>query len=259
MRKRISILPLQSKPVYTKVRAELASPLVRWIRQHSRFVKITSSLLVVIVIAGAVFMMIQNGKGPADGSADPNPVTTPPVTAPPASSDTVPEKPLPTATVVEEGEQEGRTELSFHFKQPVACRDFNVDELQIVGKDASTLFEVASPELTRVCADETTGEAKADPSGTEIESTENQTDPNTGTTEGEDSSDPAEGEAVQSSESVGDAQENQTYSSQVTVKLDKPLDVPSRKVVVDGVSYELSDESALSEEQTPENETDEGV
>lgn len=186
----------------------------------------------------------------------------PPVTAPPASSDTVPEKPLLTATVVEEGEQEGRTELSFHFKQPAACRDFNVDELQIVGKDASTLFEAASPELTRVCADETTGEAKADPSGTEIESTENQTDPNTGTAEGEDSSDPAEGEAVQSSESVGDAQENQTYSSQVTVKLDKPLDVSLvEKVVVDGVSYELSDESALSEEpeQTPENETDEGV
>ncbi|OIB01905.1 hypothetical protein AK95_03100 [Paenibacillus sp. LC231] len=250
------------KPVYTKVRAELASPLVRWIRQHSRFVKITSSLLAVIVIAGAVFMMIQNGKGPADGSADPNPVTTPPVTAPPASSDTVPEKPLLTATVVEEGEQKGKTELSFHFKQPAACRDFNVDELQIVGKDASTLFEAASPELTRVCADETTGEAEADPSGTEIESTENQTDPNTGTAEGEDSSDPAEGADGQSSESVGDAQENQTYSSQVTVKLDKPLDVSLvEKVVVDGVSYELSDESALLEEpeQTPENETDEGV
>ena len=63
-------------------------------------------------------------------------------------------------------------------------------------------------------------------------------------------------------ESVGDAQENPTYSSQVTVKLDQPLDVSLiGKVVVDGVSYELSDESALSEEQeqTPENETDEGV
>ena len=46
------------------------------------------------------------------------------------------------------------------------------------------------------------------------------------------------------------------------MKLDKPLDVSLvEKVVVDGVSYDLSDESALSEEpeQTPENETDEGV
>lgn len=250
------------KPVYTKVRAELASPLVRWFRQHSRFVKITSSLLAVIVIAGAVFMMVQNGKGPADGSADPNPVTTPPVTAPPASSDTVPEKPLLTATVVEEGEQAGKTELSFHFKQPAACRNFNVDELQIVGKDASTLFEAAGPELTWVCADETTGEAEADPSGTETESTGNQADTNTGTTEGEGTSDPVEGPDGQSSESVGDAQETPTYSSKVTVKLEQALDISLvEKVVVDGVSYELSDESALSEEpeQTPDNEKDEGV
>lgn len=250
------------KPVYTKVRAELASPLVRWFRQHSRFVKITSSLLAVIVIAGAVFMMVQNGKGPADGSADPNPVTTPPVTAPPASSDTVPEKPLLTATVVEEGEQAGKTELSFHFKQPAACRNFNVDELQIVGKDASALFEAAGPELTWVCADETTGEAEADPSGTETESTGNQADTNTGTTEGEGTSDPVEGPDGQSSESVGDAQETPTYSSKVTVKLEQALDISLvEKVVVDGVSYELSDESALSEEpeQTPDNEKDEGV
>ena len=65
-----------------------------------------------------------------------------------------------------------------------------------------------------------------------------------------------------SSDNVGDATANQTYSSQVTVKLDQALDVSlAEKVVVDGASYELSDESALSEEQgqAPENETDEGV
>ncbi|MBT2763965.1 hypothetical protein [Paenibacillus sp. ISL-20] len=250
------------KPVYMKVRAELASPLVRWFRQHSRFVKITSSLLVVIVIAGAAFMMIQNGKGPADGNADPNPVITPPVTAPPASSDIVPEKPLLTATVVEEGEQEGKTELTFHFKQPAACQDFSVDKLQVVGKDASTLVEVASPELSWVCADDTTGEADTDPSGTEPDSTGNQAEPNTGTTEGEGSSDTVKDEDVPSSEGAGDTQENQTYTSRVVVKLDQPLDVSLvEKVVVDGVSYELSDESVLSEEQeqAPENETDEGV
>ena len=130
-------------------------------------------------------MMIQNGKGPADGDAGPNPAVTPPVTVPPASSETVPEKPLLTATVVEEGEQAGSTELSFHFKQPAACRDFSVDKLQIVGKDGSTLIEAASPELSRVCADETTGEADAaDPSGSEPDSSGNQADPNSGTSEG---------------------------------------------------------------------------
>lgn len=251
------------KPVYAQVKAELASPLVQWFRRHSRFVKITSSLLVVIVVAGAAFMMIQNGKGPADGDANPNPAVTPPVTVPPASSETIDEQPLLTATVVEEGEQAGSTELNFHFKQPAACRDFSVDKLQIIGKDGSKLLEAASPELSRVCADEATGEADAaDPSGSETDSSGNQADPNSGTTEGENTSDPVEGEDVETSDDLGTVPANPAGTSQVTVKLDQALDVSLvEKVVVDGVSYELSSESALSEEQeqTPENETDEGV
>ncbi|ANA79598.1 hypothetical protein C7121_10090 [Paenibacillus glucanolyticus] len=248
------------KGVYTKVRAELASPFMRFIRSHPRFVKIASAAL-VLILAGGIFLMVQNGKDPAD----PNSVVTPPVTVPPVSEDTVPEQPLLTASVVEEGEQKGLTELSFHFKQSAACRDFNMENLQVLGQDANLLFEAASPELSRTCTDETTGGADTDPTGTDSGSSQDQTDSNSGTTAGD-----AEGAGSDSSESVdggeepefsgteNDSQQNLPYTSKVIVKLDKTLDVSLiDKVVVDGISYELSDESALSEEQTPENGTSE--
>lgn len=245
------------KPVYTKVRAELASPFIRFIRKNSRLVKIASAAL-VIVIAGGIFLMVQNGKAPSD-KTDPNPGATPPVTAPPASLDTAPEQPLLTASVAEEGEERG-IELSFHFKEPAACRDFKVENIQVLGQDASTLFEAASPELTRTCADDAAGGADTDPSGADPDSSEDQADSNSGTAEGVGSSESVVGEEEPGSSGNGsDTQENPSYTSKIIVKLDKPLDVSLiDKVVVDGVSYELSDESALSEEQAPENASGSG-
>ncbi|KOR82125.1 hypothetical protein AM231_20615 [Paenibacillus solani] len=280
------------KPVYTKVRAELASPFVRFMRRNSRLVQIVSALL-VIVMAGGIYFMVQDGKTPADGEADPNTDGTPPVNSQPASPVTDPEQPILTAkTVKGEGEEADKTELIFHFKQPAACQEFKVDKLQIIGKDESNLYDsTTGSELSKECAQETADETNADPAETNPDSpetkldTEQQADKSTGNTEkdseagsddavegglkakdtpsstgaGTGSSDTTENEDVLSSGSVDDVQENQSYTSQVVLKLDKVLDLSLvEKVVADGITYTLADESSLSEEQAPKSTADEG-
>ncbi|KOP69111.1 hypothetical protein AMS62_14940 [Bacillus sp. FJAT-18019] len=279
------------KPVYTKVRAELASPFVRFMRRNSRLVKIASVLL-VIIIAGGIYFMVQDGKTPADSEADPNSKGTPPGTSQPVLPVTDPEQPILTAkTVKGEGEEADKTELIFHFKQPAACQEFKVDKLQIIGKDESTLYDsTTGSELSKECAQEAADETNADPGEINPDSpetkpdSEQQADQSTGTTEkdseagsadaveggakakdtpsstgaGTGSSDTTENEDVPSSDSIDDVQENQSYTSQVVLKLDKVLDLSLvEKVVADGITYTLADESSLSEDQVNENVTDE--
>jgi len=281
------------KPVYTKVRAELASPFMRFMRRNSRLVKIASVLL-VIIIAGGIYFMVQNGKTPADREADPNSEGTPPVTSQPGSSVTEPEQPILTAkTVKGEGEETDKTELIFHFKQPAACQEFKVDKLQIIGKDESTLYESAiGSELLRECAQDAADETNTDPAEVNPDSPETKPDlelqgeQSTGTTEKDseagstdavedgadakdtpsstgadsDSSNTTENEDVPSSDSGDNAQENQSYTSKVVLKLDKVLDLSLvEKVVVDGITYTLADESSLSEDQAPKSTADEGA
>lgn len=303
--------------VYMKVRAELASPFVRFMRQNSRLVKITSVLL-VIILAGGIFLIVQNGKTPADK----NLVGTPPAATPPVSLDPVHEQPILTAkTVKGEGEEADRTELIFHFKQPAACQAFKVDKLQIVGKDESTLYESATgSELLKECAQEAADDANADTNpdvnadgkaetnpnnentgadpdadadAAETKSntletnpgSEQQADQSAGTTDkdsevgstnavedgtdikdttsstGTDAdTDTTEDQDVPSSDSVDYAQEKQSYTSQAVLKLDKLLDLSSvDKVIVDGITYTLAEESSLSEEQVPKNTDDDGA
>lgn len=277
------------KPVYTKVRAELASPFVRFMRRNSRFVKIASVLL-VIIIAGGIYFMVQDGKTPAEGEADPNLEGTPPVTSQPPATD--PEQPILTAkTVKGEGVETDNTELIFHFKQPAACQAFKVDKLQIIGKDESTLYESATgSELSKECAEEAVGDVNDNPAETspdspetkpelELQGEQSTTDKEseTGSTDAVEgganakdapsstgansgSSDTTENEDVPSSDSVNGAQDKQSYTSQVVLKLDKAIDLSLvEKVVADGITYTLADESSLSEEQAPETTTDEGA
>ncbi|MEC0175432.1 hypothetical protein P4H83_11245 [Paenibacillus favisporus] len=148
--------PQALQPAYARARSELAPSWMKFFRNNRKPIMLSSVLLVIVIAAGITMLTLQ-ANGAFDRKADPVDVTKTPVASQPPATETATEIPLLTAEQVKDGEQGELTELTFHFKQPEACRNFKAGEVTVLDKDGNILFEAIDPQTVSQCA--------ADPAG----------------------------------------------------------------------------------------------
>ncbi|WP_237391957.1 hypothetical protein [Paenibacillus dendrobii] len=275
------------KPVYAQVRSELSSPLVKFLRGNPRVFRLSSVLMLAIVVIGGMLLVIKaNGGFVKETPKPPVEATNPPMTtAPPTEPEVVKEVPVLTSKTLKNADKTRVTQLVFHFKQPAYCRDFKADEVTIMGKDGNIILEIPTPQFAHQCAADpvqdqdantgndaaagTNGSGAADGS-TGSAGTEDSPDKNgtagAGTTDGTASEGASTGNGTagtdtngttgssgtQDDTAAGDVDGAEAYTSTVTLKLIKKLDLTKvDKVLVDNIPYTIIPEDQLGKTPPP--------
>lgn len=210
------------KPVYDKIKYELASPLVKFFRGNPRVFRLSAVLMLMIVVIGGMLIVMQaNGgfkkepdkpanaetKTPATGTAQQDKPETPPET-PKIEK----EVPVLTTKTIKNADKTRVTQLVFHFKQPASCRDFAANEVTVMGKDGSIILEVPTPKLVHACAEQPASDQGAgSASGTGTGAGQTGTD---GTAKGSDVASGTDGTATRTGNSDGTAALDGTATDQ---------------------------------------------
>lgn len=271
------------KPVYAKVRSEQASPLVKLLRGNPRVLRLSSVLILAIVVIGGMLIVIKANGGfvkeepvkPPVQAVKPQDTVVPPV-------EPVEEKEVPvlTSKTLKNADKTRVTQLVFHFKQPAACRDFKADEVTVMGKDGSIILEVPTPKFVQQCAadpvqDQGAGSGSGTDAGTNGSAAKDSSAGNEGAGDGAGSGDAQGADATASdgtpagtdSAADGTAGSNaaggtsldeqdgaKAYTSTVTLKLIKKLDTAKvDKVLVDNVAYTIIPEDDLGKTPPPDS------
>ncbi|MDR0271616.1 hypothetical protein [Paenibacillus sp.] len=286
------------KPVYAKVKSELASPLMKYLRGNPKVMRLGAVLALMIVVIGGMLIIIQaNGGFEKEPDKSANAQTETPATEkeqpdkPEEEKEVVKEIPVLTSKTIKNADKTRVTQLIFNFKQPASCRDFKAGEVTVVGKDDSIISETLTPNFERVCAADpvqnsgtgsadSTGTAGLDGSGTTEGTTDSSgTTGTSGETSGtNDSTSVGTGQdATGTAGNTGTSETNgnnmngadadlggkDAYTSSVKLKLSKKLDLNKvAEVLVDGVSYVIIPEDQLGQTvpaDNTQNTTGDGV
>ncbi|MCJ8012044.1 hypothetical protein MUG84_09845 [Paenibacillus sp. KQZ6P-2] len=285
------------KPVYAKVKSELASPLIKFLRGNPRVLRLSSVLMLAIVVIGGMLLVMKANGGFAKETPKPPVEATKPSTTdtPPAEPEVVKEVPVLTSKTLKNADKTRVTQLTFHFKQPVSCRDFKANEVTVTGKDGNIILEIPTPQFVYKCAADSvqdqgtglgTGTGTDTASGTNGSGAADGSAGSTGTANTADTSDIAGAQATDGTASDGTAAANDTavtgttgadssgindgaasgvdgaeaYTSTVTLKLIKKLDLTKvDKVLVDNVPYTIIPEDQLGKTTPSADSTQDGA
>ncbi|WP_244864635.1 hypothetical protein [Paenibacillus sp. J23TS9] len=275
------------KPVYAKVRNEQASPLVKFLRGNPKVFRLSSVLMLIIVVVGGMLLVLKANGGfikepvekPVDAAKPPAAVT------PQKEPEIVKEVPVLTSKTLKNADKTKVTQLTFHFKEPASCRDFTAGEVTIMGKDGSVILEIPSPAFDHKCAaDPVQDQGTGTDAGTDATTGQNGSSTTDGATEGttgstgtadtagkndttgagksDDSKDTGTaGDGTAGTSGSGGSAGSGTssaadYTSSVNLKLIKKLDLTKvDKVLVDNVPYVIIPEDQLGKTTPPADST----
>lgn len=266
------------KPVYAKARNELASPLVKLLRGNPRVFRLSAVLMLAIVVIGGMLIIIHANGGFKKEAPQKQPVeaTKPAETdTPPVEPEVVKEVPVLTSKTLKNADKTRVTQLVFHFKKPADCRDFQAGEVTVMGKDGNIILEVPTPKFDHQCAadpakDQVGTSAGTDTAAGQDGSGTDATGDTTGTGQGDGSTSSSDGAAAGqdaasgsagtgSDGTTGEADGAKAYTSTVTLKLIKKLDLTKvGQVLVDNVPYTIIPEDQLGKTTPPADGTQDG-
>ncbi|WP_194233487.1 hypothetical protein [Paenibacillus donghaensis] len=269
------------KPVYAKVRNELASPMIKFLSGNPKAMKLGAVLALMIVVIGGMLIILKVNGGFAKPKAEPEEVKSSPpaMVLLPKKPEVVKEVPALTSKTVRNADKSRVTQLVFHFKQAASCRDFKVNEVVVKNKEGSVMVRMSSPKLEHLCAADSVQSGMDSTTGTETPAGQTDGTGAAGTqgemtgidgaqvdgtaADGNTAGQAATGAALDSANpdiGSGDVTTNPSgkdaYTSTVNLKLTKKLDLKKvGEVLIDNVPYVIISEDQLGQTAPPADNT----